>query len=70
MKNFLLLFVALTAMTLTNAQITSFPFEEDFEDFTACGAGGCNVDCSGAVANGWTQQINGVEDDQLSLIHI
>ena len=36
--------------------ISTFPFEEDFESFAICGdVGGCNFDCSFAVANNWVQ---------------
>lgn len=39
-----------------HAQISSFPFNENFETFTVCGQAGCGVNCSAAVANGWMQE--------------
>jgi hypothetical protein len=46
--------------------ITSFPWNEDFENFVLCGAGNCGVNCQAAVANGWTQA---TYDDQDWSIH-
>lgn len=43
---------------------------EDFESFTLCGPGGCNVDCGAAVVNGFVQDINGTDDDQDWRVHL
>ena len=50
--------------TLENAFSASFPFVEDFENFTICGnTSGCLVDCSASVVNGWVQDHDTDNDD-------
>ena len=45
------------------APVTSFPYIEDFEGFSPCGANfTCNFDCSGATVGGWIQD-KGDNDD-------
>ncbi len=47
---------------LVTAQINAFPYLENFEGFTLCGPNGCNVNCTGAVTNGWVQATNDQQD--------
>lgn len=44
------------------AQVSTFPYVEDFEGFTICGTSGCNVNCTAAVANGWVQDTSDQQD--------
>jgi len=54
MKRILSLFgVLLFGLGLAQAQITTFPYNEDFETFTNCGTS-CTSTCNLPVASGWT----------------
>ncbi|MEM7103187.1 MAG: T9SS type A sorting domain-containing protein [Bacteroidota bacterium] len=69
MRNTNTLFLLLVGLLIfcsvqVSAQITTFPYNEDFEAFSACGNNfdPCNFDCSAAPANMWVQD-NTDDDD-------
>lgn len=71
---------SLSKLTITATLTLSFTFSQDvssqiiltenFESFTLCGPGGCHVDCSAALGNGFQQDTNGTEDDQDWRVHL
>jgi len=58
MKKLYLALFSFTTMGITNAQVSSFPFTEDFESFATCTAS-CNSAC--ALGNGWSNEQGGAD---------